>query len=283
MRMQVFATAVACGIIAGLAASAGAQPAASPPTPTFSKDVAPIFYAQCTSCHRPGEIAPMSLLTFKDARPWARSIAAKVASGAMPPWHADPSVHTDGWSIGQPDVILSMQEDYPIPATGTVAYQYFEVPANFDEDRWIKAWEMRPGNRRAVHHVIVAVKPPAPATPSSVPQTVNAPRPQPLFTMADGMEIPAGQTGGRQLPPGQRKPLGPNDRPRPRGLGPSIGGYVPGNSWRVFPEGTAIRLPAGSSLVFQVHYTPIGEATTDRTRLGLIFTKERPKTPLSSA
>src|SRR6266540_4292531 len=321
MRMQVFATAVACGIIAGLAASAGAQPAASPPTPTFSKDVAPIFYAQCISCHRPGEIAPMSLLTFKDARPWARSIAAKVASGAMPPWHADPSVgdflnarrlneteksvilrwanggapegdpkdlpdppvHTDGWSIGQPDVILSMQEDYPIPATGTVAYQYFEVPANFDEDRWIKAWEMRPGNRRAVHHVIVAVKPPAPATPSSVPQTVNAPRPQPLFTMADGMEIPAGQTGGRQLPPGQRKPLGPNDRPRPRGLGPSIGGYVPGNSWRVFPEGTAIRLPAGSSLVFQVHYTPIGEATTDRTRLGLIFTKERPKTPLSSA
>src|ERR1700730_5625074 len=71
----------------------GAQsPAKSPAAgPTFAKDVAPILYRNCTNCHRPGEVAPMSLLTFNDARPWAKSIATQVAKGAMPPWHADPA------------------------------------------------------------------------------------------------------------------------------------------------------------------------------------------------
>ena len=148
------------------------QAAAAPAAPTFSKDVAPILFANCTSCHRPGEIAPMSLLTYKDTRPWAKSIATKVADGTMPPWHADPQfgkfvgarsltdaqkstiakwvaagapegnaadlpalpTYSDGWNI-TPDVVLSMQEDYPIPATGEVPYQYLEVPANFAEDR----------------------------------------------------------------------------------------------------------------------------------------------------
>jgi len=325
MARRVLAVLAGSAIVVASATAARDQSASGSATPTFSKDVAPIFYARCTTCHRPGEIAPMSLLTYKDARPWARSIAAQVKTGAMPPWHADPAVgrfanerrltdaekstilgwanggapegdpndlpeaptYADGWSIGQPDVILSMQEDYPIPATGTVAYQYFEVPANFDEDRWIKAWEMRPGHRAAVHHVIVSVRPPQPVVLAVADQlraqaAGNAPRPQPLFTMAEGMEIPPGQTGGRQIPESQRKPPGPHDRPRPRGVGASIGGYVPGNSWRVLPEGTAIRLLKGSSLVFQMHYTPIGKETTDRTRLGLIFAKEPPKRPLQS-
>ena len=142
------------------AVSAHAQSAISAPAPTFSKDVAPILFANCTTCHRPGEIAPMSLLTFKDARPWARSIATEVKAGTMPPWHADPAyghfvnerrlteaqkttivkwadagapegdpadlpappTYAEGWRIGQPDVVLTMQEDYPIPAAGTVPY-----------------------------------------------------------------------------------------------------------------------------------------------------------------
>src|ERR1043165_6668143 len=90
MTKQLVAAA-ACGVFAALAlpASIGAQAPAS--APTFSKDVAPILYKNCTNCHRPGEIAPMSLLTYKDARPWAKAIATLVATGAMPPWHADPS------------------------------------------------------------------------------------------------------------------------------------------------------------------------------------------------
>ena len=169
------------------------QAASAPPAPTFNKDIAPIFFANCTSCHRPGDIAPMSLLTYKDARPWARAIATKVADGSMPPWHADPRygkfstargltdaqksaiagwvkagapegkaadlppapVYTDEWNIGTPDAVLSMQEDYPIPATGEIPYQYLVVPANFAEDRYITDWEIRPGDRRAVHNLLL--------------------------------------------------------------------------------------------------------------------------------
>jgi len=334
MTRTPFVAVVVSAFVVASVGPALAQSANGASVPTFSKDVAPIFFSNCTSCHRPDDIAPMSLLTYKDARPWARSIAAAVKGGVMPPWHADPAIghfknarrltdaqkativewvnagapegdpkdlpeaprYADGWTIGQPDVILSMQEDYPIPATGTVPYVYFEVPANFAEDRWIQAWEMRPGNRRVVHHVIVSVRPPQANAAAEQPvaavaagqrgqgaQASGAPRPQPLFTFGDGMDIPAGQTGGRPLPPDQRRLPSAMDRPRPRGTGGSIGGYVPGNSSRILPSGTAIRLPKGSSLVFQVHYTPIGEATTDRTKLGLIFAKERPSVVLTSA
>jgi len=298
-------------------APSSAQSAAAP---TFSKDVAPILYAECTTCHRPGEIAPMSLLTYKDARPWARSIAAKVADGTMPPWHADPKVgqfanarrltaeqkatiqawaaagapegnpkdlpaapqYAEGWRIGTPDVVLSMQEDYPIPATGTIPYLYFEVPTNFTEDRWVQSWEMRPGNRAVVHHVIVYTRLPGAGQQTQArPQNDGTPRPLPVVSFAEGMEIPAGQTGGPPLPDGETKPAFPNDRPRPRGTGASIGGYVPGNSTRTFPEGTAMRVPKGATLVFQMHYTTVGKETTDRTKMGLIFAKTPPKVALN--
>ena len=132
------------GMVAAAGVGAQVPAAASEPSPTFSKDVAPILYKNCTNCHRPGEIAPMSLLTYKDARPWAKSIATRVARGTMPPWHADPAhgeflndrrlsdaekdtiarwvaagspegdardlpaspKYTDGWMIGQPDAVL---------------------------------------------------------------------------------------------------------------------------------------------------------------------------------
>jgi hypothetical protein len=243
-----------------------------------------------------------------------------VKDGTMPPWHADPAIghfvnerrltdaqkstiarwvdagapegdpndlpappsYVEGWNIGQPDVVLSMQEDYAIPANGTIPYLYFEVPANFAEDRWIKAWELRPGNRAVVHHVIVFMRPPqAPGQTPAARPAEPGPRPIPTFEFAAGMDVPAGQTGGPPLPEDQRPPAFPNDRPRPRGIGGSIGGYVPGNSVRLFPEGTAMRLPAGASLVFQMHYTSIGEATTDRTRIGLVFAKEAPRMPLT--
>jgi hypothetical protein len=328
MRRNVLVAAAAlslAGLVAAVRVGAQAPVAgSSAQAPTFSKDVAPIFYKNCTNCHRPGEIAPMSLLTYSDARPWAKSIATRVARGAMPPWHADPAhgeflndrrlsdaekdtvarwvaagapegdaaelpaqpTYADGWMIGQPDVVLSMQEDYPIPASGEVKYQYFEVPTNFTEDRWVQAFEVRPGNRATVHHVIVYTRPPAQprpqqsaGTPSTAPAQ-PATRPAPLFEFAEHMEIPPGQTGGKQLPPEERKPAGPNDRPMPRTLGPSVGAYVPGMPLRVYPEGTATRLRAGSTLIFQMHYTPMGKATTDRTSIGLIFAKAPPRIEL---
>jgi len=310
------------------------QAAASGDAPTFTKDIAPIFYANCTSCHRPGEIAPMSLMTYKDARPWAKAIATKIADGTMPPWHADPKhgtfvgarglsdaqksaiakwvsagapegnaadlpaapVYTDGWNI-EPDVVLSMQEDYPIPATGEVPYQYLEVPANFAEDRYISDWEYRPGDRRAVHHMLLYLKAPKDVVDAQMkrqqqamlnrmfgpkPAANAAPRPVQPFEFACCVEIPPGQSGGRPLPPEQRKELGPNDRPRPLGMAQGMGGFSPGGSIRHFPEGMGLRIPAGYSLVFQMHYTTYGEATTDRSKIGLKFHKTPPKTILNT-
>ena len=153
----------------------------------------------------------------------------------------------------------------------------FEVPTNFTEDKWIQAYEVRPGSPKSVHHVIVYARPPE--TPRPAAGTTQGPRPQPAITFAAHMDVPAGQTGGKPLPEDQRKPLGPNDRPAPQ-LGPSIGGFVPGNGTRVYGPGTATRLVAGSTLVFQVHYTTTGTATTDRTKIGLIFADAPPKTPL---
>jgi hypothetical protein len=309
---------VASLLIAGALISVrlGAQStSSSAASPTYSKDVAPVLYKHCTSCHRPGEIAPMSLMTYADVRPWARSIGARVAAGIMPPWHADASVgefendrrltdverdviarwvaagapegdprdvpapprYAVGWTIGQPDAVLTMSEEYQIPATGTIAYQYFEVPTGFTEDKWLQAYQVRPSNRTVVHHVIVYARPPAPPDGG---QPQPAARPAPLFTFADDMDIPAGQTGGPELPPDQRKAPGPNDRPAPRRLGASLGGYVPGTSSRMYPQGTAVRLAAGSTLVFQMHYTTIGKPTSDRTSIGLVFASAPPTTEL---
>jgi hypothetical protein len=318
-RVAVLGLLVTVGSVEKTAAQTSNAPSAGP---TYSKDVAPILFKNCTSCHRPGEIAPMSLLTYKDVRPWVRSIVSRVTAGTMPPWHADPTTgeflndrrlapaeketllqwaaagapegdpadlpappkYVEGWTIGQPDAILAMQEDYPVPASGKIAYQYFEVPTDFPEDRWVQAFEVRPGNRTVVHHVIVYMRPPAPPAREQ-PERAGEPRrrPAPLFTFAEGMDIPAGQTGGPELPEDQRPVPGPSERSRPPMLGPSIGAYVPGNSSRMYQPGTAARLIAGSTLVFQMHYSTIGTPTTDRTSIGFVFTKERPKTELRSA
>jgi hypothetical protein len=315
--------AIAVCAVSAMAGLTAQTPAAAPASgPTFTKDVAPIFFKSCTNCHRPGEIAPMSLLTYKDARPWAKSIAARVSEGTMPPWHADPAygqylndrrlgdaekttilewvnagaaegnptdlpaspTYDSGWTIGQPDAVFAMQEDYPLPAAGTVAYQYFEVPTNLTEDRWVQAMEVKAGDPAVLHHVIIYARPAVPATPprpaaAPAPSAASVPRPVPLFEFDAGMQIPAGQTGGPPLPPEQRKPLGPNDRPAVR-LGPAVGGFAPGQFTRVYQGGTAMKLPAGTTLVLQMHYTPSGKATTDRTRIGVRFAKTPPQTEL---
>jgi hypothetical protein len=314
MKKKVFTiltAVIVCGLVAG--AQGGQSAATGGATPTFSKDVAPVLYKNCTICHRPGAIAPMSLLTYKDAQPWATSIRNQVAREAMPPWHADPAhgeflndrrlsdaekntivqwvsagapegnpadlppqpTYPEGWAIGSPDAVFSMLEDYPIPAEGAIAYPYFEIPTNLTEDKWIQAMEVRAGNPAVVHHVIVYARPPQPESEGAD-----------LFKFAtDTANIPAGQTGGSALPPEQRtdpvvapKPLGPNDRPAPRYLGSAIGAFGPGQRIRVYQEGAALlRLPAGSVLVLQMHYMAVGKETTDRTRIGFKFATERPQ------
>jgi hypothetical protein len=299
----------------GIAAAAPLQaqtPAA--PAPTFTRDVAPIFYKNCTVCHRPGEIAPMSLLTYREARPWVRSIGTHVARGTMPPWHADaahgafsndrrlsaaerdtvlawvnagapegnaadlpaqPS-YPSGWTVGEPDAVFAMTEDYPVPASGTVEYKYFQVPTNFTEDKWIQAFEVRPGTPAVVHHVIVFAKAPPRPRPADAPaqsQTGRpAQRPTPPITFAPGMEEPRNE----KVDAAKRAPH--NDRPSPEGgSGSFVGAFTPGQAVRTFNPGSAIKLPAGATLVFQMHYTATGAAATDRSKIGFVFAKEPPK------
>jgi peroxiredoxin/mono/diheme cytochrome c family protein len=168
---------------------------------TYTKQIARLFQRNCQECHRPGEIGPFSLLTYSQAKGWAEMIHETVDSGRMPPWYADPHVGKfandrrlskedketllawidqgcprgddkelpqpkawhEGWWIGKPDVVISMDKDFTVPADGGkngVPYKYFTVPTNFTEDKWIQAAEARPGNRAVVHHIIAFVSEP---------------------------------------------------------------------------------------------------------------------------
>ena len=196
MRKLVFTLLLAVPA-AAFAADASTALAAGATAPTFSKDVAPIFNKSCVECHRPTMFAPMSLTTFDAARPWAKSIKQRVVSRVMPPWGADPAHGTfkndprltekeidtivawvdagapkgddndlpaapkfaDGWTIGKPDAIFTMDEEFTIPADGAVPYKYFKAPTGLTEDKWIQAIEIHPGARAQVHHVIAFTQP----------------------------------------------------------------------------------------------------------------------------
>jgi hypothetical protein len=281
-------------VVAAVATISGRQAAPPPPAPTFTKDIAPILYKNCTQCHRQGEIAPMPLMTYEEARPYAKEIRDRVIANEMPPWHADPAVghfanargltdreketvaqwvtlgapkgdladlppapkYKDGWNIGTPDMIFTMPEAYNVPAQGTVEYQYFEVPTNFTEDKWIQAVEVRPGNRAVVHHVIVFYLEPGQDTRSQV------------IKFAPGM--------GRPQPPADPA-APPAPRPQQRKLGNMLAGLAPGTEAVVLPPGTARLVKAGSKLTFQMHYTANGTAATDRTSVGVKFASAPPE------
>jgi len=166
------------------------------PSVNFSKDVAPIIYNNCTVCHQPGETAPMAFLNYKQVRPWAKSIREVVINRQMPPWYADPNhgdfannrrlsqkdidtivawvdqgakegdpkelppapkLREENWSIGKPDAVFSLTEEFSVPSDGTVDYQHFVVHTNFTEDKYVQAAQIKRGNPALVHHVIVNV------------------------------------------------------------------------------------------------------------------------------
>jgi hypothetical protein len=292
MRSTVIVAGIAAiclGALSGLKAAPSQEQPQPASAPTFGKDVAPILFKNCTHCHRPGEVAPMSLLTYKDARPWAKAIHAAVLTGVMPPWHADPAQgefandrrlseadkntiaawiaagapegnpadvpsppkYVDGWQIGEPDVVFEMTEDYPVPAKGVVEYEWMYIPTNFAEPTYIQALEIRPGNRKVVHHVLAyyRAKPDAQRVPVLLFDTE------------------------RQRPP---VPRASGLRPRRTDATPArlIATYAPGTLPQVFPSGTALRLEAGGVLELQMHYSTNGTAGTDRTKVGLILSKD---------
>jgi mono/diheme cytochrome c family protein len=284
---------------------------------TFNKDIAPIFHAKCAECHRPGEAAPFSTLTYKDVRPWAKSIKEKVVNREMPPWHADPHFGAwandrrltpqqiaaisawvdggalegnpkdlppapqfiEGWSIGKPDTVIQMTEEFTLDANGSDEYQYFDIPTNFTEDKYVVMAEARPGNRKIVHHIIAFVVPPGQPNMSKLPKEQRdkalemSLKNSPFYR--DGFLI--------RLKPDQPVhddlcAAPPNFRSRGFDADSFLVGYAPGRNVDRWEPGTAKRIPAGSIIRLQMHYSKVaGSVQKDRSMVGLVFAKEPPK------
>jgi mono/diheme cytochrome c family protein len=284
---------------------------------TFNKDIAPLFFKNCAECHRPGENAPFSTLSYKDVRPWAKSIREKVLSREMPPWHADP--HTgqwandrrleqkeidaivawvdqgapegdeidlppqpefaDGWTIGKPDIVLTMPEEFTLEASGPDEYRYFQIDPKFTEDKYVQMAEARPGNRKIVHHIAAIIQPP-PKTAKPSPKTVNVESRKkgeetvrfnegflrrtrmnaPVYD--DGCSLPNGGQGDREDGAGDEGDVS------------YLTGYAPGMNQTVLQPGMIKKIPAGSKIFLQLHYSKsAGSVQKDRSSIGLIFAK----------
>ncbi len=254
----------------------GAEATSGAATPTFHKDVEPILQSHCQSCHRPGEIGPMSLLSYQAARPWAKAIKAAILTHKMPPWPADPrfghfananSLTTDqvaalvawvdhgapagspadapppkkwieGWSHGQPDMVIQMPKPYHVPKEGVIEYTYMIIPTHFEHDMWVRAAEIVPTDRSVVHHIIA-------------------------FLRTPGSKWFEGEQPGEFIVP--------KNRHGGDGASELLVGYAPGLPAAVLPDGMAKLVPAGSDIVLQLHYTPNGKEVDDRSRIGLYF------------
>lgn len=251
--------------------------------PTFYKDVLPILQESCQSCHRPGQVAPFSLISYQDARSWATEIKTFTQKRQMPPWKAEPghgefqdvrrlsdeqvatlAAWADGgapagsekdapaekswpteWMLGQPDLVLTMPEEYSVTATGDDDFRCFVLPTGLTEEKQVVAVEVRPGNPRVVHHVLNFI-----------------------------------DTSGRARALDERDPA-PGYNSGPGGIGflpgGGLGGWAPGNMPRKLPDGVFRPLPAKSDLVVQVHYHKTGKPEKDRTSIGIYFAKEPQK------
>ena len=271
-------------------------------TPTFHKDIAPILQKNCESCHRPGQIGPMSLVGYQNARPWAKAIKNAVASRKMPPWFADPNVGhfandrslkpaeieaisqwadagapegnpkdapvamkwpADGWQI-QPDVVVDGQ-DFKVPAStkaNVIEWTYFTVPSGLKEDTWVTSMEIRPSAIDVTHHICVYFKPHTPDT--EYYKLVWADKPRDEKGLVGTKD--AG-THGRGLPDDLLKGA----------TGPE-GCYVPGQFAQDYRQFQAAKLiKAGTDIIFQLHYTPTGKEVVDHPRLGFTVAKSAPQ------
>jgi hypothetical protein len=280
---------------------------------TFNKDIAPIFFKSCAECHRAGEAAPFSVMSYNDVRPWAKSIREKVVSKQMPPWHADSHAgqfkndrsltqaeidtitawvdggaaqgnakdlppapkFVDGWRIGKPDVILQMQEDYSLAATGPDEYQYFAIATNFTEDKYVQMAEARPGNRRIVHHILAFAVPPGGKDMSKLSRAelrkmFDEDGPNSIF-YSDG-DLRRVKMDAKVNDDGCNGKFGEDD------AGDVVAGYAPGMPPEVFAPGVAKKVVAGSVMILQIHYSKVaGTEQKDRSVVGLIFAKEPPQ------
>jgi hypothetical protein len=254
-------------------------------TVTFNKQIAPIIFNNCSSCHRPGEAAPFSLLSYKDVVPKARLIAAVTSSRQMPPWKAEPASYpyrderrltdsqiamirdwvkqgmpegktedrteppkfSSGWMLGEPDLVVEMPAGYHVPADGPDIYRNIVIPLGLKEDKWVTAIDMRPSARSVVHHVLYF----------GDPEGKIHERPQ------EGAEpgFSGMRAGGATVP---------------------LGGWAVGAQPHFFPDDLALEVAKGSDLVIQYHFHPTGKAEIEKSTVALYFAKTPPERRLIS-
>jgi peroxiredoxin/mono/diheme cytochrome c family protein len=256
---------------------------------TYYRDVAPILQKNCQSCHRPGEVGPFALMTYKQAVNWASDIKEYTQKREMPPWKPvegpafrddrkmtdkeiatlaawvdgstpagdpkdapPPAKFTNGWQLGQPDLVLSADSDFNLGASGRDVFRCFVFPTNLTEDKYITAIEVRPGNPRVVHH------------------TLNF-----IDTGGRGRKLEQQEKerpkkeGEKDTGPGYSMAMGIGFLPNG-----AIGGWAPGQLARHLPDNTGYFLPKGSDVILQVHYHRDGREEKDRTQIGLYFAKQ---------
>ncbi len=269
-RLAAALIATATVLAAGPGAAAGQE------SPTFSRDVAPILFQHCASCHRPGQYAPFSVLTYDETRPWARSIRQQVVTRRMPPWKPAPGhgefrdvrrlteteIETldrwaeagapegdpaqlppapsfpEGWQLGEPDLVLEMPEPYAVPAAGGDIFRSFAVPTPLTTSRWVRAVEFRP-DTQAVHHGRILID------TAGTARLLDAQDPEPGYSgmLYDAADFPDGH----------------------------FLGWLPGTQPKQAPEGLSWQLPPGRDLVLQLHLLPTGAPETLQARVGLYF------------
>lgn len=246
---------------------------------TFNNQIAPIIYQNCSPCHRPGEAAPFTLLSYEDVRRKAKTIGKAVASHNMPPWKAEPASYayrderrlTDeqiamirtwvadgmpegdssqkptpptfasGWQLGEPDLVIEMPAGFHVPADGPDIYRNIPVKLGLTEDKWITAIDMKPSARAVVHHVLY---------------------------FADG-------SGNAHKRPSQETEPGYNGMRAGRKMIP-LGGWAVGAQPHLLPHDLALKVPAGSDFIVQYHFHPTGKPEIEKSRIGFYFAKKAP-------
>ena len=252
---------------------------------TYANDIAEIIYQKCSTCHRPGEIGPMALTNYDEVKSWGTTIEYVTSNKIMPPWQADPEYNhfleenyltddqivlisewvndgmprgnvsaepdfpdfPEGSVLGEPDLVLEMQEEWLHKGNYEDDYRYFVIPTNLTEDRIIKAVEFRPGNSKIVHHALLF------EDTTGVAASNDAATPEYGF---DGFGSFSGGGIGETL----------NQKQFPS--------YVPGQKPIRFPDGVGQVLHAGADIVAQVHYAPWPVDETDKSSINIFFMDE---------
>lgn len=279
------------GLFTAAALRFGAPVAAQNATVTFSETIAPIVYENCVTCHRPGEAAPFSLITYDDVRRRGPLLARVTQQRLMPPWQAthgygefdgerrltDQQITSianwvragmpagdaakmpplprfpEGWHLGTPDLVLKMSEAFEVPASGPDVFRNFVIPSGLTEDKWVRAVEFRPSARAVVHHALFAYVPGG------------------SLRSASGAD---GRPGFRGL-----APIGLIGRGG--GSGP-LGGWAVGGTPRFLPDGQALPLARNADVVLQMHFHPTGKADREQSTIGFYFATSPPERRLAN-